>query len=147
MSKLFIGFRAEVSSKLFNVRDLAKKYNPKNKTQIFGVHREGRIVIEKNNGMQIAGGTSSKQPTGLVNFSVMIEMSTVKDVDRLVQIMNVLGNDRLIREKISTFVNEKSILNSIPELAELKTAFVALDLLIPGFIRSGWYYAPDAILK
>lgn len=146
MSKsLYLGVRVEVANRFVTVNNLLTQYNKTHKTtKLFDLHREGKITVEKTDSMLVARGTANDKGSGLVNFSVMAETKKIEDLKRIVQIINVLGNDRLIREKVSVFVNGRSLLNAIPELAELKEAFIAIDSLIPGFINAGWYYAPEA---
>lgn len=146
---LYVGVRVEIASRFVRTnKNLVKKYNSSHKnTQLFDLHRDGKIAVEKDGIMLIARGAKpDKGPTGLVNFSVMAEIKSKKrkDIERIVQIVNVLGNDRLIRERVHTFVGGRSLLNAISELAEIKNAFVELDTLIPGFVKAGWYYAPEA---
>jgi len=147
---LYIGFRVEVANRFLTSRNLVKKYNSKHdKTQIFDLHKDGKITVEKEGTMLIArGATPEKGSTGLVNFSMMAKAGDKREnIERIIQIVNVLGNDRLIRERVLTFVNGRSMLNAIPELSELKNAFIELDSIMPGFIKAGWYYAPEATLK
>lgn len=153
MSKpLYLGVRVEVASRFLTVKNLVKKYNAAHdKTQVFDLYQDGRITVEKKESMLIARGTkqdknalnkSSYSP--LVNFSVMAEIARDEELKRVVQIVNVLGNDRLIREKVSVFVNGRSTLNAIPELQALRDAFISLDSIMPGFVKAAWYYAPEA---
>jgi len=148
MSKpLYLGVRVEVATR-FTSKDLMKKYNSAhNDTQIFDLHDNGKITVEKKDAMLIARGAKNDKPNGngLVNFSLMAEVNKDEELRRIVQIVNVLGNDRLIREKVSLFVDGKSLLNAIPEINQLKAAFISLETVMPGFIKSGWYYAPEAI--
>ena len=81
-----------------------------------------------------------------MNFSVMIKIKK-DEMIRLAQIINVLGNDKLIRERVSVFVNDNSMLNAIVELSELKNAFFDIDKMLPSFIKNAWYYAPEIVLK
>ena len=146
----YIGFRVEVANRFLTVKNLVKKYNSKhNKTQVFDLHKDGKITVEKDGHLLIArGAKNDKNPSGLVNFSVMTETGTQKkDIERIVEIVNVLGNDRLIRERVNTFMQNKSLLNAIPELKELQDAFIELETLMPGFIKAAWYYAPEAKFK
>ena len=46
------------------------------------------------------------------------------ELTRLVKIMNVLGNDRLIKERISAFIGGKSMLNALPQLTPIKDAIL-----------------------
>ena len=147
---LYIGVRVEVASRIANMSKL-KSYNRKyTATSVFNITDNGRITVEKSNQMIIARGKKNeKGPNGLVNFSVMVKQDTDKptDIERVVKIVNCLGNERLIRERVYTFVHHSSLLNNIPELNELLTAFNNLNELMPGFIEAGWYYAPEAVFE
>lgn len=149
---IYLGVRVEVASRFFTIKNLPARYNRKYKaTRIFDVHKNGRISVEKQNDALIARGEDrpkEKPNPGLVNFSVTVNMGdNVENARRIVQIINVLGNDRLIKERVATFVDGKSMLNSIPELKLLSEAFHNLDDYMPGFIKAGWYYAPEIIEK
>lgn len=146
---LYLGMRVEIANR-FAVKDLEKKYNSIYKdTKIFDLCKNGRITVEKKGVMLIARGIKNEKlpSSGLTNFSVMRKIDRNEEVKRVVQIINVLGNDRLIRERVSLFVNGKSLLNAIPELGILRTAFLDIDSMIPGFVRTGWYYAPEAFFN
>ena len=144
--QLYLGVRVEVANR-YMIKGLQKKYNDAHdETKIFDLHSNGKITVEKKESMLIARGANNDKQYGtkMVNFSVMTEINKDEEVRRIVQIVNVLGNDRLIREKISVFVSGGSILNAIPELDQLKDAFISLESIMPGFIKTGWYYAPEA---
>lgn len=143
---LYVGVRIEISNRTLKIRNLADKYNSTSTTaKIFDIHENGRITVEKSKEMIIARGKQEdKVPTGMINFSVMLPIvSTNPELERIVKIVNVLGNDRLIREKVKTFVMGQSALNKMPEFAGLVPAFQSINKLIPGFIEVGWYYAPE----
>ena len=143
----YLGFRIEIVNSLL-VRNMVKRLNSKVKAsaQIFELVREGKITVERRNDMLIAHGTKSDHKTGVANFSLMSEVSEGDDeLSRLVQIMNVLGNDRLIKERVSALISGKSLLNALPQLIPIKNSIVKIEEVIPGFIRSAWYYAPEAI--
>lgn len=147
---LYIGFRVEVQGRLMVARNLITQYNTKHrKTQLFDLHKEGSITVEKKQNMIIARGAKlDRGNTGMTNFSAMTKAGTKREeVERIVQIVNVLGNDRLIRERVQTFVSGNSMLNHIPELKKLKDVFEELDAVMPGFINLAWYYAPEARLE
>lgn len=152
MGNMYLGVRVELASRFYTIKNLPARYNRKYKaTRVFDVRENGKIAVEKKNSMLIARGDTQakeKPETGLVNFSVGVDMgNNIKDTKRVVQIVNVLGNDRLIKERVLTFVEGKSMLNSIPEMKLLVEAFENLDSLMPGFIKAGWYYAPETIEK
>ena len=147
---LYVGVRVEVANRVANIEKL-KAYNRRFKTtRVFDITDNGRITVEKSNQMIIARGKrNEKGSNGLVNFSLMTKSNTatVKDIERIVKIVNVLGNERLIRERVHTFVHGRSLLNNIPELKELNSAFSNLEEIMPGFIEAGWYYAPEALFE
>lgn len=152
MSKtLYLGVRVEIASRFYTMRSLAALYNRRHdETKVLDVCKNGRITIHKNNGMLIAHGEKNeKGDNGLVNFAVVsvIDGQKERDVKRIVQIVNVLGNDRLIRERVKTFVDGKSMLSKIPEMQCLSSAFKDIEKLMPGIISSGWYYAPEALME
>jgi len=140
-----LGFRIEISNH-FLAKNLIKRFNAKfTSAQVSDLVKEGKITIEKKNGMLIVHGLKSDYKTGLSNFSLMCDILEGKEeLSRLIQIMNVLGNDRLIKEKISSFMSGKSMLSALPQLSPLKDAIIKLDSMMPGFIQHGWYYAPEA---
>ena len=148
---IYIGFRVEVPNRIGkNIPKIKSKYNKSNKAQIFDLYKDGKIIIEISDSMTFARGAKEpKVRTGSINFALLIPLKdqTEDGLTRIVQIVNVLGNGKLIREKISTFVKKESTLNYLPELDDLVQAFVMLDKLVPGVIANGCYYAPDALLK
>lgn len=151
MSKsLYIGVRVEISNRFIN-SELIRQYNKThNDTKISDFHINGRIAIERHDCMIIAKGADLGKDisNNMANFFMMSKISGgLVAVKRVVQIINVLGNDRLIRERVRTFIGGNSALNNLPELNNLYIAFNDLNDMMPGFIRAGWYYAPEAVLK
>ena len=148
MSKktVYLGIRIEMSNRFLIAKNFISRYNKAHKkTRLFDLHRDGKITVEKKNSMIMARGIKNDRPYGgLINFSIMTEVRRVKEAERIVKIVNVLGNDRLIRERVSLFVQKQSMLNAIPELTEIRNALIDIDNEIPGFVKSGWYYAPEA---
>jgi len=148
MSNSYIGVRVEIVSRIVK-SDLCKvveQYNEQNEYQIFDLYTNGKITIERKDSMLIARGEvdkRKKQNGGTINFSVMVPIDS-NEVGRIVQIVNVLGNGKLIRERINTFVEGDSALNKLPELCGLVKAFNIIDTHLPGFVRGGLYYAPEA---
>jgi len=148
MSNSYIGVRVEVVSRIVKT-DLCRvveQYNDNNESQLFDLYTNGKITVERKDSMLIARGEEDKRKKnngGTVNFAVMVPIEH-KEVNRIVQIINVLGNGRLIRERVNTFVNGNSTLNKLPELDGLITALNTVETYIPGFVRGGWYYAPEA---
>lgn len=152
MSDTYIGVRVELASRIVrgDLETLVEKYNSNNSSQVFDPHLDGKITVERTKELLIARGEKDNRKTkakakqgGNINFALMVP---VKDTElvRVVQIVNVLGNGRLIRERVKTFMDGQSALNNLPEMKALSNAFVDLDKYMPGLIKGGWYYAPEA---
>ena len=146
---MYIGFRVELATRIItDPATLAERYNATGSARIFDLYPDGRITAEKRDGMIIARGAEetrkrTQNTGGMVNFSLMVPIEN--DLTRVVQIVNILGNNRLIRERIKTFTDGRSTLNQIPELHMMKNAFERAEEHCPGIIVGGWYYAPEAL--
>lgn len=148
MSNSYIGVRVEIVSRIVkgDIGKIVDKYNKKNEAKMLDLYTNGKITVERKDSMLIARGEPDKRKKkngGTLNFSVMIPIET-SEINRVIQIINVLGNGRLIRERINTFTGGNSTLNNLPELDGLVTALTGIEKYIPGFIKGGWYYAPEA---
>ena len=144
----YIGFRVEMNGKTIKNSKFFKKYNSNHKNiKLYDLKDRAKVTIQKIGVMITASSEKCDFDTGTINFGVLIKVGTRKrDIERLVKIINVLGNDRLIRERVATFVGGESMLNNIPELNELKDIFVEIDDAMPGFVRTAWYYAPEYVI-
>ena len=118
---MYLGVRAEITDEML-VKNLRTVFNFNHEVvKIFDVCEGGKIAVKRDKIILTARGIKNgKHSTGLTNFSIMLKC---KKFQRCAQIINILGNDRLIREKVSTFVDGKSLLNSMPELETLREAF------------------------
>lgn len=150
MANTYIGVRVELATRIVkNPTSIVEQYNLVGDSRIFDLHTEGKITVERTNDLLIARGEDDKRKGksrsgGMVNFALMIPIKK-RELTRVVQIINVLGNGRLIRERVKTFTDGNSTLNQLPELNGLVTAIQDLDCQMPGLIMGGWYYAPEAI--
>lgn len=146
MSIIYIGVRAELPGRIIkhNIKDVLKRYNAEGDSQILDLKIDGKITVEKQNAILIARGISGAKK-GMINFALVIPSESEMAAERIAQIINVLGNNRLIRERVKTFIDGQSNLNNLPELQKLNNAFTRLEKYISGFIIAGWYYAPEII--
>lgn len=145
MAKSYLGVRVEVVTKV--ILDTKALKDSCSIAKIENIMEDARITVEKKDGMLIARGKEDpKMQNGMVNFSLMVPV-TNQEAKRVVMITNVLGNDRLIKEKVSTLCSGESVLNDIPEFQPIKQAFYEINNLNPGFINNAWYYAPEAKIK
>ena len=146
----YVGVRIEINSRSLKNEKLQEIFNTNsNNTKILELYRNGKITVNKKDNMLIAcGKKDDKSISNLTNFSVLVALEKPReDIERVVKIVNVLGNDKLIKEKVKTFVLEQSILNKISEFSQLKQSFIILNELIPHFIETAWYYAPEAKIE
>jgi hypothetical protein len=140
----YIGFRIEVPSRAIKNAGIINRFNKKhNNVKLFDLHKSGKIVIEKDRNMIFAKGDDLLK-SQLANFSILFDIRKIKEAERIVQIINVLGNDKLIKERVSLFVKGNSLLNAISELNIIKESIIDLNNMIPELVKSGFYYAPDA---
>ena len=151
MSIVYIGFRAELPSRRVksDLEDILKQYNSAGDSRILDFRIDGKITVERKDSMLIARGTDDpiNKKQGMTNFALVVPSESKTEAERVVQIINVLGNDRLIRERVKTFIDGESALNDLPELHGMIKAFKDLDHYIRGFVIAGWYYAPEVIFN
>lgn len=145
MKKSYLGVRVEVVNKF--ISDTKTLKDSCSIAKVENIMEDARITVEKKDGMLIARGKEDpKMQNGMINFSLMAPV-TKQEAERVVMITNVLGNDKLIKEKVATLCSGESVLNDIPEFQAIKQAFHEIDDENPGFIKNAWYYAPEAKIK
>jgi len=146
---VFIGFRVEIISRSLKKQDLrviARKYNKTSQdTKISNIRTNNQIIADYFNGMLVVGTQENKKYDDILNFALMIPIKKKTEAKRIVQIINVLGNDRIIKEKISVFTEKQSMLNDLPELDGLIDGLLKLDDHLPNITRLGYYYAPEVM--
>jgi hypothetical protein len=71
----------------------------------------------------------------------------LKDVLRLVKMANVLADEQLLREPVSKWLSDTSVLSPIPEYASLKDGLEELFRLLPSARKCTVVYAPEARLN
>lgn len=140
-----VGVRIEIPNRKIFGADLPKTY--KNKFNcpnfIYDYKQNSKIIGKQYNGMLIAVGEATCDE--LISFSVLVDCrNDLSKVERMIKILNVLGDDRLIKEKIKIYMSGKSLLNALPELNGLKRSFENLNHIIPNFIENAWFSAPAA---
>jgi len=76
------------------------------------------------------------------NFMVSTESSS-QDAIRDVQIVNVLTNDKIKKERVEDYMEGKSVLEHIDAFKNLGEAFEAIEDIIPSFISYATMYVPE----
>lgn len=146
-----IGFRIEITGSSITKDDLKSiklKYNKSVKNIRFLKIKTNSQIVGKNiDEMLMAKTIDNKKFWDTCSFSLMTNIKEKSEAKRIVQIINVLGNDRIIRERISLFVNKQSMLNNLPDLNPLVDGMLELEKFIPNILKVGYYYAPEIIYK
>jgi uncharacterized FAD-dependent dehydrogenase len=141
-----VGLRIEVPNKFVHNKDLLKVYGKDHSIYLVDLCHGGKVVAKKADDLLLAKNDGSG--TSVSNFSVLVNFGDdLEEVRRIIKIMNVLGDDKLFKERVQTFVTGKSLLNAIPELLILKQALTKLEQFIPRFCEIAWFSAPDAKLR
>jgi hypothetical protein len=84
-----------------------------------------------------------EKKSGKVNFMVGLQTEAVDDVIRTVKIANVLSNDKLKIERVSEYMEGKSVLEHLSIFDSLYDTFYCLDGAFPAFINSAIMYVPE----
>ena len=142
-----VGIRLEVPNKFLHNKDIFRVYKDKG-WYLYDICIGGKVVSKRVNDLLLAKNDGSSNNSNISNFSVLISLGEdLEKVERIIKIMNILGDDKIFKEKAKTFVSGKSILNSIPELCGLKQALLFLSQEFPKIIENAWLNAPDAKLR
>src|SRR5574337_160250 len=137
----YIGIRIEISNRVSKTKELLTEFNGKTKYKIFDFNTNGKITMNKQQSdiITVCGKQESKN-TGMINFALLQPLDVEEnEIKRVVKIINVLGNGKLLKERVKTFVIEKSVLNKLPEFYNLNEALHCIDKIVPGFIENAWY--------
>ena len=141
-----IGIRIEIPNKFLNGKDLFSIYKKNNKILLVDLCKGGKVIPKYFNGLVLAKNEGSGG--NVSNFSILVNFGEdLEKVKRITKIINILGDDKLFKEKLKMFISGKSVLNAIPELIILKQSLIILDQIIPRFSEVAWYSAPDAKLR
>ena len=143
-----VGIRIEMPTKMIKKKDIVKEYKSKfSESVIFDVEHGLKIGQVYTKGIFLARPGTEKS-FGNSTFSLLISVG--EDLDtalRLVKIINILGDDRVIREKVKTFFIGKSQLSLLPELQPMIEILRNIEKIVPGFIEVAWLLAPEAKLR
>jgi hypothetical protein len=112
----------------------------------------GSIEIEEVNNVKIANTRNLKgSKSNIASMSLLKTFESknaIADVYRLCEITNLLTNEtQLLREPLSRWISDTSILSSLPEFAPLKSGLTKLLDLIPELKNRLVIYGPEARLN
>lgn len=108
----------------------------------------GTVIPEDHLDVAISSFRSNENrwKTDKVSFSLIgnipFENAGFEQTDRLSKLTFLLANDRIIREKITTFMNNKSKISIIPEYEWLKNTLNELSNVMPEVISKGYFHVP-----
>ncbi len=103
---------------------------------------------EESNILSAFGHNMPEKKSAKTNFMVGVEVNkTLDNVIREVQIVNILANDRIRRERVIDYMQGRSILKHMKEFDQLRQAFISLEKTIPSFVSYATMYIPEVRLK
>jgi uncharacterized FAD-dependent dehydrogenase len=103
---------------------------------------------EESNMLSAFGYNLPKKKSSRTNFMVGIEPDeTIYNIIREIQIVNVLANDKIKRERIIDYMKGRSILKYIKTFDQLYQVFNNIENYIPSFINYATMYIPEVRLK
>jgi hypothetical protein len=142
-----VGLRIELPSRLVK-EDLDVEYRKKFGTSdVYGVCCHSKIITESVKEVFLARGCKDES-LNTSSFAVLVDLNAdLNNALRVVKIINILGDDKIMRERVKDFVDRKSQLCLIPELQGLFQVLQNLTKLIPRFLELAWFSAPDAKLR
>jgi len=148
--KYYIGIRIELPKRLL-IKNLARIYNKcyNEESKIFEVcYDNSKVIANRIKDDMILTKSVLDVKSNNASFSILLNLnSDFKNAERIVKIINVLGDNKIIKEKVKNFIDKKSVLNLIPELEKIYEIFQNINKLMPRFIDCAWMNAPDAKLK
>lgn len=111
----------------------------------------GSIETEEVNNVKIANTRNLKASRGNVASMSLLKTfnstSAISDVYRLCEITNILSDTQLLKEPLSRWTSNTSVLSSLPEFGSLKSGIEKLITLIPDLKSRLSIYGPEARLN
>jgi len=142
------GIRVEFNSSLM------KEFNKSNCTikndnlELGPLCWNGTVIPEDHIDLAISAFRSNENrwKTDKVSFSLIKNVafpnSGFEQTERIGKLTFLLSNDRIIREKISYILNDKSKISIIPEYDWLKPAINELSAFMPDILNKGYFHMP-----
>ncbi len=108
----------------------------------------GTVIPEDHVDMAISAFRSNENrwKTDKVSFSMIGNLNYPENgfqqTDRIGKLTFVLSNDRIIKEKVSTILSDKSKISIIPEYDWLKKSLEGLEDIIPDITSKAYFHVP-----
>jgi uncharacterized FAD-dependent dehydrogenase len=145
------GIKIEISSSYMKDFNRSNCSLTKNNIEIGPLSWFGTVIPEDHVDMAISSFRSNENrwKTDKVSFSLIgnikFENKGFEQTDRLGKLTFVLANDRIIKEKVSLILAEKSKISIIPEYQWLKEAINDISSLVPEISSKAYFHIPTII--
>lgn len=142
-----VGIRVEMSADLLKDFNKSSVTLTKDNIEIGPLSWNGTVIPEDHYDLVISSFRSNENRwfSDKVSFNIInkrfIKNSGVEETDRLGRLTYIIANDRIMKEKISLFLNDKSKISIIPEYSWIKEVIPSLTFL-PEIKDKGYLYAP-----
>lgn len=149
--KAKFGVRLEISSSY--MKDFAKSNCTitKDNIELGPLCWEGTVIPEDHGDLAISAFRSNENRwhTDKVSFNLIGDIDFpgqgCEQIDRLGQLTFVLTNDRIMKEKVSTFLNKKSTISIMKEYDWLHNAINGVSEFMPEILTKGNFHVPTII--
>lgn len=145
------GIRAEMSAALL------KDWNDsncvvENKTLSIGPFNwRGTVIPEDHIDFACSSfrGNESRWDTEKVSFPIIWNKKSPKngweETERIAKLVFLIANDRVIKEKVSTLINNKSKISDLQEYKQFVEILKSLNTLIPDLTSKANFYVPEIV--
>ena len=150
-NKFQFGIKAEISSTHMKDFNEANCVLSKNDIDIGPLSWNGTVIPEDHIDMAITSFRSneSRWHSDKVSFDILktFEMDSqgYQQADRISKLTFILANDRVMKEKTSLLLNDRSKISVMKEYDWLKESLLDIDNIIPEFTDKSYFYSPTVV--
>lgn len=123
----------------------------KDNIEIGPINWYGTVIPEDHVDMAISAFRSNENrwKTDKVSFNLIGNITNknrgCEQTDRLAKLAFVLGNDRIVKERVSSILTDKSIISIIPEYNWVKDGLKSILSLVPEIQSKAYFHIPTII--
>ncbi len=142
------GIRIEFNSSLMKEFNKSSCTIKNNDVELGPLCWNGTVIPEDHIDLAISSFRSNENrwKTDKVSFSliknVVFPNNGFEQTERIGKLTFLLSNDRIIREKISYILSNKSKISIIPEYEWLKSTIQELSVFMPDILTKGYFHIP-----
>jgi len=142
------GIRVELNSSLMKDFNKSNCTLIKDDLEIGPLSWNGTVIPEDHVDLAISSFRSNENrwKTDKVSFSLIgyksFPNNGFEQTDRIGKLTFILSNDRIIKEKVSYILNDKSKISIMPEYNWLKEPIQELSTFIPEFLNKAYFHVP-----